>query len=54
MWLGIHNLLSPKRFFTLSNKLMPWLSLACLATLTYGLIGGLFLAPADYLQGDGF
>jgi len=32
----------------------PWLTALFLLSLTYGLIGGLYLAPADYLQGDGF
>lgn len=33
---------------------MPWLSLYFVLSFSYGLIGGLLLAPADYLQGDGF
>ncbi len=32
---------------------MPWLYVAFIATFSYGLIGSL-LAPADYMQGDGF
>jgi heme exporter protein C len=54
MWTLINHLLSPRKFFHLSNMLTPWLTLLFLCTLTYGIIGGLFLAPADYLQGDGF
>ncbi len=33
---------------------MPWGVAVFVVTLTYGLVGGLFLAPADYLQGEGF
>lgn len=54
MWSLIANLASPKKFFYLSNKAIPWLTLFFLFTFAYGLLGGLILAPADYLQGDGF
>jgi heme exporter protein C len=54
MWLIINNLLSPKKFFTLSTRLLPWLTGLFLLTFSYGLIGALLIAPADYLQGDGF
>lgn len=54
MWLVINNLISPKKFLSLSNQLIPWLALACTLCFAYGLVGGLLLAPADYMQGDGF
>jgi heme exporter protein C len=54
MWYLLNNLLSPKKFFHLSSQLTPWLITLFAITFGYGLIGGLFLAPADYLQGDGF
>jgi heme exporter protein C len=58
MWYPItalmNNLVSPRKFFHLSAKLTPWLSALFAALLCYGMIGGLMLAPADYLQGDGF
>lgn len=54
MWFLINNLVSPKKFFGLSRLLLPWLMALFLLTFSYGLIGGLILAPADYLQGDGF
>lgn len=46
--------MSPPYFFSFAEKCKPWLILVFIVTLTYGLIGGLFLAPADYLQGEGF
>ena len=54
MWSFITSLTSPKRFFYLSDKVMPWLILAFIPTFSYGLVGGLFFAPADYIQGEGF
>lgn len=54
MWFLFNHLISPKKFFNLSNKIVPWLSVFCILFLTYGIVGGLVLAPADYLQGDGF
>lgn len=54
MWHLFNHLISPKKFFNLSNRIVPWLTALFLLSLTYGLIGGLILAPADYLQGDGF
>jgi heme exporter protein C len=48
------NFLAPKSFYATSGALLPWLSVAFIVCFTYGLIGGLFLAPADYQQGDGF
>src|SRR5580700_10157452 len=46
--------LSPKAFYFTSGNLLPWLATACLLSLSYGCIAGLFFAPADYQQGDGF
>lgn len=54
MWSLVNPLLAPKNFFKFSRATLPWLSLLCVILLTYGLVGGLVLAPADYLQGDGF
>lgn len=47
-------LVSPKRFYTLSNQMMPWLFGLATVFFLYGYIGGLVLAPADYQQGNGF
>jgi len=53
MWI-FTSLLSPKKFFYFAEKMIPWLTGIFLLTLFYGVIGGLWLAPADYMQGDGF
>tara|TARA_R110000868_G_scaffold106915_6_gene292854 strand:+ start:446 stop:1177 length:732 start_codon:yes stop_codon:yes gene_type:complete len=54
MWHQINSLISPKIFFRFASIILPWLSVLFLLTFSYGLIGGLLLAPADYQQGDGF
>lgn len=46
--------LSPKLFYATSSKLLPWFITAFVVSFSYGLIAGLFFAPADYQQGDGF
>lgn len=52
-WLN-QKLLSPKVFYATSSKLLPWIVIAFVLCFSYGLITGLFFAPADYQQGDGF
>jgi heme exporter protein C len=54
MWHKITSLISPKIFFRFASALLPWLTVLFIFTFSYGLIGGLALAPADYQQGDGF
>jgi len=46
--------LSPKAFYTTSSTLLPWLMAAFAVLFSYGVLAGLFIAPADYQQGDGF
>ncbi len=46
--------LSPKLFYTTTTRLLPWVGGAFAVCFFYGLITGLFIAPADYQQGDGF
>lgn len=52
-WLK-QNFLSPKTFYASTTPLLPWLTVAFALCFSYGLIDGLFIAPADYQQGDGF
>ena len=54
MWTFLTRLSSPKRFYHFSDKAMPWLSIFFILSFSYGLLGGLIFAPADYIQGDGF
>lgn len=54
MWLFFHKLGSPKYFYTLSGKLIPWFGWLMLLLTLAGLYGGLVLAPPDYQQGDSY
>ena len=45
---------SPPHFYALTEKLIPWLVGLLLILVAYGLYGGLYLAPADYQQGDSY
>lgn len=49
-----HKYASPKYFYSWSLKLRPWLATACVLLFVSGLVGALFLAPADYQQGESF
>jgi len=54
MWTWFHKLGSPPHFYRIAALLGPWLLWPSLVLLAIGIYGGLFLAPADYQQGDGF
>lgn len=46
--------ISPKYFYQKSSRTVLWLTLLACFFLMAGLVGGLYLAPADYQQGDAF
>lgn len=46
--------LSPQSFYKTSGYLLPWIVILFAVFFGFGLITGLFIAPADYQQGDGF
>lgn len=54
MWSLLNPWLSPKKFFYLSNLVIPWLFGLFLLFLAYSIVGGLIFAPADAVQGEGF
>ncbi|NJD06829.1 MAG: heme ABC transporter permease [Methylococcaceae bacterium] len=54
MWLFFHKLASPKYFYDISGKFIPWLVALFLLTLAAGLYLGLVVAPPDYQQGDSY
>jgi len=54
MWNWFHKLASPPYFYRIAGKLEPWLLWPAVVMLAIGCYGGLFLAPPDYLQGEGF
>ena len=45
---------SPKSFFLLAGKLIPWFSAAAAMLGAIGLYIGLFLAPTDHQQGEAY
>ncbi|MBO6849401.1 MAG: cytochrome c biogenesis protein CcsA [Marinobacter sp.] len=54
MWQFFHKLGSPKWFFGIANRLMPWLLWGGAVLLLAGLVWGLAFAPKDYLQGNSY
>ena len=54
MWQFFHKLGSPKWFYGIATKLMPWLLGLGVGLLLAGLVWGLAFAPKDYLQGNSY
>jgi heme exporter protein C len=53
-WTWFHKLGSPKWFYGLSGRLLPWFSVAAVLLLGIGVVWGLAFAPPDYQQGNSF
>ncbi|MGV8844169.1 MAG: heme ABC transporter permease [Pseudomonas sp.] len=53
-WMWFHKLGSPKWFYELSGRWLPWLAWAAALLLGIGLVWSLAFAPADYQQGNSF
>jgi heme exporter protein C len=49
-----HKLASPRYFYNLAGRFIPWLAAACLLFILTGLYYGLIIAPPDYQQGDSY
>lgn len=54
MWAFIHKLGSPKWFYAISTRLLPWFWAAAAVLLMAGAAWGLAFAPSDYQQGNSF
>jgi len=54
MWQILHKLASPKHFYRVSGRLVPWLGGICALLILIGLYLGLVVAPPDYQQGDSY
>lgn len=54
MWQIFHKLGSPKWFYGIATRLLPWLLMLGLLSLAAGLVWGLAFAPKDYLQGNSY
>ena len=53
-WTFFHKLGSPKWFYDISGRWLPWFAVASALLLTAGLVWGLVIAPEDYQQGNSF
>jgi heme exporter protein C len=54
MWSFLHKFASPRYFYSLSGRLIPWLGALTLGLFLTGLYLGLVKAPPDYQQGDSY
>ena len=53
-WTWFHKWGSPKWFYEMSGRWLPWLSIAAVLLIVAGLVWGLAFAPPDYQQGNSF
>ena len=51
MWTFLHKFGSPRYFYRISARLLPWLAWTTVVLMLAGLYGGLVMAPPDYQQG---
>jgi heme exporter protein C len=54
MWSFLYKFASPKYFYDLAGRFIPWLGLLTALCLAAGLYLGLFVAPPDYQQGESY
>ncbi len=54
MWSFFHKLGSPRWFYQISGKFLPWLGIIAAVALVWGAVWGLLYAPPDFRQGNSF
>lgn len=54
MWKFLYQLASPKYFYSLSGRMIPWFFTSALIILFIGILWGLVFAPPDYQQGEAY
>ena len=54
IWTTFHKWGSPRWFYQLSGRLLPWLAVLTALTLVAGVAWGLLFVPPDYKQGNSF
>lgn len=54
MWTFLHKFASPKHFYRIAGKMIPWLAAMTVLCMIAGLYLGLFVAPPDYQQGESY
>lgn len=53
-WSFFHKLGSPKWFYEISGRFLPWLAVLAALLMATGLLWGLLFTPPDYLQGNSY
>ena len=53
-WTWFHKLGSPKWFYEISGRWLPWISISAAVLMLVGGVLGLAYAPPDYQQGNSF
>lgn len=53
-WAWFHRMGSPKWFYEISGRWIPWFATAAVLLLLMGTVWGLAFAPQDYQQGNSF
>lgn len=54
MWTFFHKLGSPRWFYEISGKWLPWIAVISISLLLVGAVWGLAFAPPDFRQGDSY
>ena len=54
MWKWLYQFASPKLFYSKTSSCLIWLQFVAPILFIVGVVWGLFIAPADYQQGDAF
>jgi heme exporter protein C len=54
MWTFFHKMGSPRWFYGISGKWMPWLAVIAFTLLAVGIVWGLLYAPVDFKQGNSY
>ncbi len=54
LWATIESTVSPRHFYQLSGRWLPWFAWPAGLLIAVGLVWGLAIAPADYQQGNSY
>ncbi len=54
IWNWIQTFSSPKHFYPMAGRLIPWFATGAAILTVWGLYLGLFVAPPDYQQGESY
>ena len=54
LWATIESTVSPRYFYQISGRWLPWFAWPAVLLIATGLVWGLAIAPADYQQGNSY